>query len=74
MAFEKRNILTTDLFISFLYHFIRLHSSTFRLEIKMKKNGWIFFGKAGEFFCAFGTSNFFLQFDLFRIIGTSTLP
>ena len=37
MAFKIRNILTTNLFIAFIYRFIRLYSSTFRLEIKNEK-------------------------------------
>ena len=48
MAFESKNILTTDLFISFLYRFIRLYSATFRLEIKNEKEWMDIFREGGR--------------------------
>src|SRR4030043_142743 len=59
MAFEIKNILTTDLFISFLYRFIRLYSSTFRLEIKNEKEWMDIFREGGKVLLCIWHQQFF---------------
>jgi lysophospholipid acyltransferase (LPLAT)-like uncharacterized protein len=66
MAFEIKNILTTDLFISFLYRFIRLYSSTFRLEIKNEKEWMDIFREGGRVLLCVWHQQFFAAIRHFQ--------
>ena len=46
MALKFKNIVTTKLFHSFLYRFIRLYSSTFKMEIENEKK-WMDYLRSG---------------------------
>jgi lysophospholipid acyltransferase (LPLAT)-like uncharacterized protein len=46
MIFEFKNIVTTKLFHSFLYRFIRLYSSTFKMKIENEKE-WMDYLRSG---------------------------
>jgi lysophospholipid acyltransferase (LPLAT)-like uncharacterized protein len=48
MALKFKNVVTTKLFHSFLYRFIRLYSSTFKMEIENEKKWMDFFRSGGR--------------------------
>jgi lysophospholipid acyltransferase (LPLAT)-like uncharacterized protein len=66
MAFNIRNILTTDLFIAFIYRFIRFYSSTFRLEIKNEKEWMDILQEGGRVLLCVWHQQFFSAIRHFR--------
>ena len=66
MALQYKNILTTKLFHSFLYRFIRLYSSTFKIEIENEKKWMDYFRSGGRVILCTWHQHFFAAIRHFQ--------
>jgi hypothetical protein len=66
MALEFKNIITTKLFHSFLYRFIRLYSSTFKMKIENEKEWMDYFRSGGRVLLCTWHQHFFAAIRHFQ--------
>jgi lysophospholipid acyltransferase (LPLAT)-like uncharacterized protein len=66
MALKFRNIVTTKLFHSFLYRFIRLYSSTFKMTIENEKKWMDYFRSGGRVLLCTWHQHFFAAIRHFQ--------
>jgi len=66
MALEFKNIMTTKLFHSFLYRFIRLYSSTFKMKIENEKEWMDYFRNGGRVLLCTWHQHFFAAIRHFQ--------
>jgi lysophospholipid acyltransferase (LPLAT)-like uncharacterized protein len=66
MIFQFRNLAKTKLFHSFLYHFIRVYSSTFKMKIQNEQEWISYFKKGGRVILCAWHQQFFAAIRHFK--------
>ncbi|HPS93431.1 MAG TPA: lysophospholipid acyltransferase family protein [Deltaproteobacteria bacterium] len=66
MAFKAKDILTTEVFLSFLYRFIRAYSATFRYSIEHEKEWIDYLNRGGRVLLCAWHQQFFPAIRVFR--------